>query len=71
MKTKNRPKSAIVRDSARKKRGIISLVLFVVFLGVLLGACSEVGWEQSYKAGYEDPNGKYCGGSEVMHIVAH
>ena len=29
------------------------------------------GWEQSYKAGYVDGNGKYAGGSEIMHIEPH
>jgi len=29
------------------------------------------GWKQSYKAGYTDANGKYAGGSEIMHIAAH
>lgn len=29
------------------------------------------GWQQSYKAGYRDKQGKYMGGSEIHHIVAH
>jgi hypothetical protein len=29
------------------------------------------GWKQSYKPGYADGNGKYAGGSEIMHITAH
>ena len=29
------------------------------------------GWVQSYKAGYTDANGRYCGGSEIMHLVPH
>ena len=29
------------------------------------------GWERSYQAGYLDDNGKYVGGSEILHLVAH
>ncbi|MCZ6633002.1 MAG: hypothetical protein O7G87_06315, partial [bacterium] len=29
------------------------------------------GWEQSYNAGYYDRNGKYAGGSEIMHLAPH
>lgn len=28
-------------------------------------------WEQSYKAGYRDCNGRYAGGTEIMHLVPH
>ncbi len=27
------------------------------------------GWQQSHDAGYSDRNGKYCGGSKIMHLV--
>lgn len=29
------------------------------------------GWERSYHAGYLDDNGKFAGGSEILHLVAH
>ena len=29
------------------------------------------GWTQSYKAGHADSNGKYAGGSEIMHLAGH
>ena len=32
---------------------------------------NNTGWQQSYKAGYQDCNGRYAGGSEIMHIVPH
>jgi hypothetical protein len=32
---------------------------------------ADLGWVQSYTAGYTDPNGAWAGGSEVMHIKAH
>ena len=35
------------------------------------GGGADLPWSQSYKAGYTDGNGQYCGGSEVMHIKAH
>ncbi len=28
-------------------------------------------WMQSYKAGYTDTNGRYAGGSEILHLVGH
>ena len=28
-------------------------------------------WKQSYKAGFTDCNGRYAGGTEIMHIVPH
>ena len=28
-------------------------------------------WTRSYKAGYTDANGKYAGGSEIMHLAVH
>ncbi len=43
-----------------------------VMSGIACAAApTRTGWVQSYKAGYIDRNGKYCGGSEIMHIVAH
>ena len=32
---------------------------------------SQVGWRQSYDAGYLDEKGAYAGGSEIMHLVSH
>jgi hypothetical protein len=32
---------------------------------------ADLGWVQSYKAGYTDANGAFCGGSEFMHIKPH
>jgi len=29
------------------------------------------GWEQSYKAGFTDSQGRYAGGSEILHLVGH
>ncbi len=29
------------------------------------------GWDHSYQAGYKDNKGKFAGGSEIMHLVAH
>ena len=59
----------------------ILLTLFIVLLLAVSGCNSGTGpptegnintaWEQSYDAGYTDTNGKYAGGSEIMHIVPH
>lgn len=35
------------------------------------GEVIVTGWERSYSAGYLDDNGKYAGGSEILHLVAH
>jgi hypothetical protein len=31
----------------------------------------EPGWAWSYAAGYTDSNGRYAGGSEILHLVTH
>jgi len=32
---------------------------------------SATAWEQSYKAGYVDAQGRYAGGSEILHLEGH
>ena len=43
---------------------------FFIQLGVEAFSAEE-GWSQSYSAGYEDQQGSFAGGSEVMHLVSH
>ena len=52
-----------------------------ILVGILVGAffiqsgieasSAEEGWSQSYSAGYEDQQGSFAGGSEIMHLVSH
>ncbi len=46
------------------------VVLTVLACGTA-GAEGRAAWTQSYEAGYNDANGAYAGGSEIMHLVAH
>jgi len=52
---------------------IRSFVLFTLLLSALANGAEQqqAHWTQSYDAGYEDLNGAYAGGSEIMHIVSH
>ena len=36
-----------------------------------LAAAAPAKWRQSYDAGYFDAQGKWAGGSEIMHLAAH
>jgi hypothetical protein len=48
-----------------------SLVAALLII-VQAGAADKVkGWHQSYKSGYRDDQGRYAGGSEIMHLVPH
>ena len=44
--------------------------VFFLQLGIDVSFAEE-GWSQSYSAGYNDEQGSFAGGSEVMHLVPH
>ena len=46
-----------------------SIVIILLIIAAAPGWATS--WKQSYKSGYTDKNGHFCGGSEIMHIVAH
>ena len=53
-------------------RFILNYTFLTALLCLAAGqAQAAQGWVQSYKAGYTDASGTYCGGSEIMHIVPH
>ena len=51
-----------------------------ILVGILVGAffiqsgieafSAEEGWSQSYSEGYEDQQGSFAGGREIMHLVS-
>ena len=49
-------------------KNILLLVSFLLIHGVKSNAQT---WQKSYTAGNTDNNGKYMGGSEIMHLVNH
>ena len=55
----------------KKTKGLYFWICLIVIAVLMPFSAAAVGWRQSYKAGYTDWNGKYCGGSEIMHIVPH
>lgn len=51
---------------------ILAALAAIMILTVSAPAAEKVkGWHQSCKAGYGDDNGRYAGGSEIMHLVPH
>lgn len=48
-------------------------ILFLLLCSYLhaQNECQFIRWEQSYKAGNNDINGNYLGGSQMMHLVPH
>jgi len=45
--------------------------IFAAGIAAVTGLEGFEGWSQSYVAGHLDANGKYLGGSELMHLVPH
>lgn len=51
---------------------LVGILVGVFFIQSGIEASSaEEGWSQSYSAGYEDQQGSFAGGSEIMHLVSH
>ena len=50
---------------------IKSLLTLILFSTISLALSDDLRWTQSYQAGYNDNNGNFAGGSEIMHIVSH
>ena len=62
-------------------RPYLSIIAVLVVAATTLHAADEEGqaadqkattsWERSYKAGYVDGQGRYAGGSEILHLEGH
>ena len=62
-------------------RSYLSIIAVLLVAATTLHAADDEGqaadrkaitsWEQSYKAGYVDGQGRYAGGSEILHLEGH
>ena len=55
----------------KKAKGGTFWIWLIIIIVLMPYVATAAGWRQSYQAGYTDGTGKFCGGSEIMHIVPH
>ena len=64
-------RSSVILRMAWFAFGIMAAGTALSTLAADITAGLHAGWSQSYDAGYLDCNGRYAGGSEIMHLTPH